>query len=216
MKLSAIERIEYFFKMKFKDVISDLHWKEKRSIKSLSDECKVSRDSFQKLAKKHNLDLRSIQEATKLTKNKGKDHWAFGLRKDNSDWAKSHSDRMKKNNPMKNFSTREKRAVNCVEHLRKMDLPQEKLFAKILKSLNVSFEAQKPVGPYNCDFFLSDIGLCIEIDSSNKWGVDKKKKALKRDEYMLSKGVTTLRINKNKLGDKKLIINILKANNIIG
>jgi len=215
-KTPGLDKIEKHFNMPFSDVITTLHWRDKRSIKSLSDECGISRDTFQRNAKKYGLDLRKAKEACGLTKNKGKDHWAYGLTKENSEWAKNHSDRMVAKNPSQNKRAMEKRAITSAQTLKDKKLPQEIAFAKILKELNIDFEEQTPFGPYNADFFIKDLNLVIEIDSTNKWGKERRSKAAIRDDILLCEhGIETLRINKAWLPDKLRIINILKANNVI-
>lgn len=215
MNRPGLDKIESYFGMELKTILEELHWKQQRSIKSLSDECKVSRDTFQKQAARLNLPLRNIVDATRLTKNKGKNHWAYGLRKETSAWAKAHSDRMKTNNPAKDIKVREKMSKSLSKTFLDKLLPQEIKFAEILKKHDIPFVMQVAFGSYILDFLIRDIDLCIEIDSTSKWGEEKHIAAKKRDDVLMSKGIKTLRINKNKLDDELFINNILKSNDLI-
>lgn len=194
--LLAIER---HFNMSFNDVIKILHHAQKRSIKSLSDECGISRDTFQKQANRLGIKLRNSKEACALTENKGERHWAWGLRKENSAWAKMHSDRMKKDNPAFKLLIKSKRAKSMIEVLKKRKLPQEIKFQKILEKNKIEYEWQKPCGPYNMDFYLPKQNLCVEIDSTRHWGGNRTRAAKIRDAFLLKNGFKTVRINKELL-----------------
>jgi very-short-patch-repair endonuclease len=216
-KTPGLNKLESFFKMTFKQVIDELHWRDGKSVKWISDQCGISRDTIQRQAKNHGLKLRDLPSAAMLTPNKGNKHWAYGLNKENSDWAKMHSDRMKADNAMLKSGAAEKRAKTISLTLKKRDLPQEAAFSKILSEYGVLFEEQRPFGAYNADFFIQKNNCIIEIDSTSKWTIEKKMNAKKRDRYIFKKfGVKTIRINKSKLLDRSFINDILKAHNIIG
>lgn len=211
-----IKKAEQFFGMPFSEIINVLHLKEKISLNELSKRSGISRQSLAYSAKRLGLKIRSVQEATKLTPNKGDKHFAYGKRKEFDSFAKMHSDRMKKNNPIKNKISQEKRAKSMSRSLIKMNLPQENKFSEILNLNEVEYERQSAFGPYNLDFYLPSFNLAIEIDSTSKWGKKRKVAAKKRDSYMLTvHGIKTLRINKDMLYDSEFIINILKTNDII-
>ena len=173
-----------------------MHWKEKKSIKSLSDSCGISRDTFDKNAKTLDIKLRSIKDAAKITNNRGKKHWAFGLRKENSTWAKKHSVRMKKNNPCSNPETLRKKQETTANTYRKNPLEQEKIFGKILRNHNIKYEDQHPIGAYIIDFFIPNLNLCIEIDSTFKWGTERRRSASIKDEYLTKLGFKILHRNR--------------------
>ena len=211
----ALDKIELHFKMSFKDIINNLHLKNKVSIKQLSLQSKVSRAVFQEHAKRLNLPLRSIQEANKLTLNKGINHWAFGKNKSNSLIHKAHSKRMREHNPMKQNSALIKMAKSNAIHFKNNPLPQELIFKNILKSFNIKHIFQYPINRYVIDFFIPKLNLCIEIDSTHKWGKTRRNKAAIKDKFLSEKGFKILRICKKLLTDKSRIINILYTNNII-
>lgn len=192
----GLDAIERFFGMSFADVINVLHHEQKKSINWLSIQCGISRDTFQKQAKRLGLDLRPITESNKLTPNKGKRHWAYGLRKETDPWAKMHSERMKANNPTKSRLVRSKVARGLAHKLSQKALPQELTFKKILEQNGIRFEMQKPFESFVLDFYLPDYNICLEIDSTYKWGNERKKHAEKRDMFLLGHGIITYRINK--------------------
>jgi very-short-patch-repair endonuclease len=212
----GLQVIEAYFNMPFKDVINELHWKNGQSIKCLSDQCGISRDTFQRNAKRLKLKLRSHQKAIELDvpNRSGDKHWAYGLTKENSEWAKMHSDRMKINNPCRNPEILRKKQESTAEKYRNNMLPQEMSFADILNNHNVFHLPQYVIGSYIIDFYIPRLNLCIEIDSTYKWGNDRKIAAQKKDDYLIKeRSFNVLRINKDFKIDR--ILNILKANNII-
>ena len=123
---------------------------------ALSKSCGVSRQTIKNLADRFGLDTRSVAEATKLTKNRGENHFLYGKTKNNCSIARAHSERMKLDNPIKNVEARNKRAVTISRTFSKNLLPQEKAFKKILSKYGVIFETQKAVGRFNLDFFCSE------------------------------------------------------------
>lgn len=216
MHVPKLKQIEQFFNMSFIDIINRLHWEKGYSIKSLSDKCCVSRDTFMRHSKRLGLKLRNIKEATKLTNNKGKNHWACGLRKENSNWANAHSERMKKNNPMALNDNCRKVALTKSKTYKRKLYPQEVLFEKyLIKYCLLRYESQKPIDRYIIDFFISSLNLCIEIDSTAKWGKERRLKADLKDHFLKSKGYKILRIDKRLLDCELIIYDILKTNNII-
>lgn len=214
----ALEKIEKHFNMPFPNVINDLHWKKGLSIKRLSSECGVSRDTFDKNAKRLNLKLRKHRDSIILDipNRAGKNHWAYGKRKDNSEWCRMHSDRMKKDNPCSNGDILRKKQESTAIIYRNNMLPQEKAFAQILDKYSVKHEAQYVIDSYIIDFFIPSLNLCLEIDSTDKWGKERRKAAQKKDLFLSKKGYLILRINKRHLKDKDHILNVLKTNNVIG
>lgn len=216
-KTPGLDAIESHFKMNFEEVIRILHWENKTSLFRLSNECGISRDTFQRHAKYFNLKLMNSRDAALSSPfKKGKDHWAFGLRKENSKWAKAHSVRMKKENPCSNIDIMNKKQDTTASTYRKNPLAQEKLFAKFLKNRNVKYDDQYRIGPYIIDFFIPNLNLCIEIDSTFKWGKERKISASIKDEYLTKLGFKILRINKAHLKNKRLILDILNTHNVIG
>lgn len=216
MSLSVKERVEIFFKLPFEEVIQRLHLKDKVSLNALSKKCGVSRQSITSVAKKSGLRVRTVKEATSLTKNKGKNHFRYGRTKETCADLKLQSENMKLNNPMKNRDSSKKRAISMQKVLKKRALPQEVSFSKILKTLNIKFVEQKPVDRYNLDFFIPEKNLVIEIDSTSKIGGDKRKSHRVRDFILLNEyGLSTIRIDKRLAESALSIFDILYANDIV-
>jgi len=214
----GLDKIEKYFNMSFANVINLLHLKDRITILELSNRCGVSRDTFQRQAKKLGLKLRNPKEARKIVQESGKvsgeNHWAFGLRKENSSFAKMHSERMKLKNPVFKRSIRNKMSKSVAKYFSENPYPQELLTMKYLDELNVRYIFQFPIERYVIDFFLIDFNVCLEIDSTGKWGLEKKKRSKIRDKFLLKKGFKTLRIDKRYL-NLNFIRNVLKTNNII-
>lgn len=206
---NGLNSIEAFFKLPFNEVIDKLHWEQKLSIKKLSSLCGISRDTFQRQAKNHNLKLRNIKEATALTANKGEKHWAFGIKRPDC------SIRMKEKNPSFNNNNLIKAAKRKSLYFKDNLLPQEIIFSNILDKHNVIYETQYPINRYIIDFFIPAINLCIEIDSTSKWGKTRRSNAFIKDTLLNKLGFNVLRINKLKLTDILFITNILQTNNVI-
>lgn len=200
--------IESFFKMPFDQIIKELHWNQRRSINSLSEESGISRYTLTTLAKNHKLKLRGNDR--KVTSGKGKNHWNYG----NKD--PDQSNRMRINNPAKNIDVAIRITKTRADYYRKNQWPQEIEFGKLLKKLGVVALEQHPIGIYTIDFYLEPMRIAIEIDSSDKWGAEKRLAAKKRDTSLSEIGIKTIRINKRFVSDSDRIINILKTNNIIG
>lgn len=216
MKSPTLLKIESHFNLPFPEIISKLHWEKEYSVKRIADESGVSRDFIQKQAKRMGLEVRNRKQATSITKNKGENHWAYGLNKESSEWAKRASERMTENNPIRDESAANKRAKTIEKTFKKKLYPQEAEFAKVLDSLGIAYEMQKPFGRFNVDFFIPDMNLAIEIDSTDKWGKERREKAALRDTILSSdEGIEVLRINKKIVFDRESIIYFLKRENVI-
>lgn len=60
------------------------------------------------------------------------------------------------------------------------------------RGLGLMCKRQVPVGPYHLDFYFPEAKLCVETDGeqhSNRTQAD-----LRRDKFLLSRGIATLRI----------------------
>lgn len=213
--MKAIEKIEKYFNMPFEKIISDLHWRDGLSILELSKRCGFSRDCFQKEAKRLGIILMNRHESA-LRKYDHHEHWATGLTKENSAFGKMHSLRMKKNNPSFNEDIRNKISKSLSKRFKDNLLPQEILFKDILeRHCILKYETQYPIKQYIIDFFIPSLNLCIEIDSTDKWGKEKKERSLIKDKLLNDNGYKILRINKRHLKNESRIIDILNSNNII-
>lgn len=212
--MTALEKIEKHFNMSFNSIIKVLHWDKQISILQLSKKCGISRDVFHRECKKREIKLRSVSESRILFAQRGDEHWAYGLRKESSKWAKAASLRMKKHNPSNNVLIREKMSLTMSEIFKNNPYPQEIKTIKILNLLKIKYEFQKPIGTYIVDFFIFKNSICLEIDSTSKWGKERKYRAKVKDDFLKSLNFNVIRINKNHI-TLNLIANILKANNVI-
>lgn len=182
MKKNSRETIEDFFKMPFDLVITKLHWEKNLSINKISKLCNVSGPAIVRLCKLTNLRLRSHKEASSLNISK-----------------------LNKSGDI----NRNKRALTISKTFSKKLYKQEIIFENFIKSLNLKYEIQKPIGSYNIDFFIKEKNLCIEIDSSYKWGNDRIRAAEEKDKYLKSLGYKVIRLNKVWLDDLIKFLNIL-------
>lgn len=213
--MRAIEKIEKFFNMSFEKIISDLHWKDGLSLFALSKRCKVSRDSFQKEANRRGIKLMSFKEAAKRRHEHHK-HWATGLTKETCSSFDKISNIMKENNPSKNKKIRSKMSRTMSNNFKKNLLPQEIKFKEYLdKYSKYKYETQFPIEQYIIDFFIFDLNLCIEIDSTDKWGKSRFIAATTKDRILMDLKYRVLRINKRYIDNELYIVDILNSNNII-
>lgn len=212
--MNTLDKYEAALDMKFKLTISELHWKQGLSILELSKRTGVSRDWIYKTAERLNLTLKTAKQSAK-DKYLHHTHWATGLTKETSAIHRRQSLRMKKKNSIKFNGAAEKRA-NTIQNLFRNKLwPQEIKFKRILDKHKVKYELQRPIGSYNIDFFIPALSLCVEIDSTSKWGIERRNASLKKDTFLKSKGLNILRIDKRKLSDLSYIDHILKTYNVI-
>ena len=205
-----------FFKIPLEQVIKEMHFKKEISLNELSKMSGISRQSIKNCCDRLGIQTRSIKEATALTKNKGPNHFMWGKTKESCVLALASSNRMKKRNPIKNKNVAIKRANSISKTFSDNLLKQEIKFKNILDENGIKYEIQKPIDKYNLDFFIPDKNLGIEIDSTAKWGKQRKEKAKVRDDNLMKYFcIKTLRIDKRLLDKKSTIIDILKTNNII-
>lgn len=207
--MNVKDKLEKLYNMDFAKVIMEVHIKNRKSISQISKECKVSRKAIAQLCKKFGLTQMNQRDAAIAKYKNGYINPLTGVENP------LQRKRMTENNPIKNKDAANKRAVSMQKALSKISLPQEVVFGEILNEYKIKYEYQKPIGPYNIDFFIAENCLCIEIDSDHKWGKYKKMKAKERDTFLNDQGLNVLRINKLLLQNKSIIIDILNANNVI-
>lgn len=70
--------------------------------------------------------------------------------------------------------------------------PMELLLAEALNRIELTYQMQYAVGPYDADFYFHDALLCVEVDG--KYHEDRKERDQRRDEFFRSRGIETLRI----------------------
>ena len=210
--MEPIERLEAAFSMPFEDIIQRIHIAEKRSILWIAKRAGISRPVIYAAAKKRGITLLSMSDAAK-NRSAHHRHPLAGKTLLVSSWARANSLRMRLNNPSRDPEIRERMSIALADNFRKYPLPQESAFIELLRRHGVIAEFQVPFGPYVLDFMVD--GLCIEIDSTDKWGKERRKNAEKKDAYLRDKNVSVLRINKRWLSDEKIIIDLLKRYNVI-
>ena len=192
--------------------IKRMHLEQKLSVLKISEALNVSRDTIYRFGKSRGLIFRNSREAAiAKTANKGKGHWAYGLNKKTSVWANKTSTRMKKNNPSHMPGIREKISRSISETFRSNPWPQEILFREILDKYRIEYTFQYPIGPFIIDFFIASKNLCIEIDTINHWGKERRTHANKKDKFLFSLGYDVLRIPKEWLLESDIIETVLKA-----
>lgn len=187
--MKPLEIIESHFKMSFEKVISELHFKKQMSLHSLAKEVGLSHSPFVKIAKHKRIKLRNKREASRLA--------------------------IMRKNPINNPEAARARALTISEKYKKNPLIQEQIFADFLNRLSIKFIFQHPIDKYVIDFFIPSKNLCIEIDSTSKWGKKRRFSAEIKDKYLKSNGYRVARINKLLFKNLQSMLDILYANDII-
>jgi very-short-patch-repair endonuclease len=87
-----------------------------------------------------------------------------------------------------------KNNVVLAKNLRKNMTPQEKhLWYDFLKSYDVRFQRQKPLGNYIADFFCAEACLVVEIDGAGHGEEEQFRTDEERTAYLESVGLTVIR-----------------------
>lgn len=82
--------------------------------------------------------------------------------------------------------------------LRKNMTQEERhLWYDCLKYLPVTVHRQKVIGNYIVDFYIAEAKLVIELDGTQHYETEGKKKDASRDAYLQEQGLTILRIPNN-------------------
>jgi very-short-patch-repair endonuclease len=76
---------------------------------------------------------------------------------------------------------------------RDMTEEESKLWYKFLQPLPVKIYRQRTIGKYIVDFYCPAVRVVIEIDGSQHYDDEHKKKDIERDTYLNSIGITVLR-----------------------
>lgn len=87
--------------------------------------------------------------------------------------------------------------------------------AKMLERLKIPFEFQKPLGSYVIDFYIPSQRVALEVDSTERWGTQRRSRARWRDQELERLGIKTVRIDKRLLAKPERILEILSANDLI-
>ena len=74
-----------------------------------------------------------------------------------------------------------------------MTKEERHLWYDFLKKLPITVNRQKVIGRYIVDFYCAEANIVIELDGSQHYDVDSKKKDMERDDYLKSIGIKVLR-----------------------
>ena len=77
-----------------------------------------------------------------------------------------------------------------------MDLPEILLWKRLSRGQlgGLHFRKQHPVGHYVLDFYCDTVKLAVEVDGYSHDVADRPERDRRRDQWLLKRGVTTLRI----------------------
>jgi len=80
---------------------------------------------------------------------------------------------------------------------RQLTLPEGLLWRqlKARQLLGLHFRKQHPMGPYILDFYCDSAQLCVEVDSYVHGTEDRPERDDRRDAWLLSHGIKTLRLS---------------------
>ena len=81
-------------------------------------------------------------------------------------------------------------AQNLRSHMTQEEI---RLWTTFLRSLSVTVQRQKPIGPYIVDFYIASKKAVIELDGSQHFEESGRQSDKERDEYLQSKGISVLR-----------------------
>ncbi len=79
---------------------------------------------------------------------------------------------------------------------RRLSLPEALLWRELKgRQLGgLQFRKQHPIGPYILDFYCESAKLCVEVDGVDHGFDDRPERDERRDAWLLSRGVRTLRL----------------------
>ena len=85
---------------------------------------------------------------------------------------------------------------------RRLTPPEARLWVALRnKALGWRFRRQHPIGPYGLDFYCDKAKLAVEVDGSMHYVDDNQARDARRDEWMLERGVRTLRLSATLIRD---------------
>jgi very-short-patch-repair endonuclease len=77
-----------------------------------------------------------------------------------------------------------------------MTIAEKRLWSLVRNNrLGVKFRRQVPFGPYIVDFFCFSAKLVVELDGGQHYREEGKEYDLRRDEYLVARGLTVLRFS---------------------
>jgi len=100
----------------------------------------------------------------------------------------------------------EKKLKSIARNLRRNCTDAELLLWSKIRSKQLKgqqFYQQKTIGRYIADFYCPKSKLVIEVDGGQHYSEEGKQKDIKRDEYMMSAGITVIRFS-----DREVLENI--------
>jgi very-short-patch-repair endonuclease len=102
--------------------------------------------------------------------------------------------------------------IERAKHLRsQMTLPEILLWQELRrKQLSRHFRRQHPIGPYVLDFYCSRARLCIEVDGTAHDYVVQALRDERRDVWLASRGIRTLRFDATDILEDRLIDGVLQ------
>ena len=97
-------------------------------------------------------------------------------------------------------SKHNKQLVPLARQLRReMTKEERRLWYDFLKNYPVRFSRQKVLGKYIADFYCAQAKIVIELDGSQHFENENKKRDLEREEFLKSYGLTVIRIPNNQV-----------------
>ncbi|MEO6255711.1 MAG: endonuclease domain-containing protein [Sphingomicrobium sp.] len=94
-------------------------------------------------------------------------------------------------------------ATDRARQLRKAMTPPERRLWNVLRLRpgGFKFRRQHPFGPYILDFFCYESALCVEIDGMSHEMGSNPERDRRRDDWLISQGIRTLRIRATDVRD---------------
>ena len=88
------------------------------------------------------------------------------------------------------------KAIRRARELRReMTLPEVILWQQLRKTqTGYKWRKQHPAGPYDLDFYCDRAKLCVEVDGEAHDRGERPERDAKRDQWLLARGILTLRI----------------------
>ena len=88
------------------------------------------------------------------------------------------------------------------QQLRKNMTPEEKhLWYDFLRHLSVTVNRQRKLGPYIVDFYIAEYKIVIELDGSQHYEPEHRKRDEARDLYLSQSGIIVLRYPNSEIND---------------
>jgi len=177
-------------------LIAREHWRKGKALRQIEIERGIGKTSLSAWCKRHGIDVRTKEQQCAISnrrpevvaKRSGELHWAYGKRKETDEWARKHSQRMKRSNAYLAPGAAEKAAkARAVDWRERPRSEYEVLVRDMLTDFGAKFIYQKPAGKYVIDFAIGKVAL--EIDSGSKLASH----GLPRDRWLVERGWVVIR-----------------------